>query len=327
MLQRRSAFCAPNERGTTHIMKWMFVGMMLILVTLNSARAALIYGGDSGHTTAPTSDPGWGRVGRCGSTTIGNTGIYMGNGWVLTAFHGEAKGSFTVDDGKEYTEISDPSTGRVGLADLYLFRVDVQPGDPLSEFGYMSMASSAPTSGTTGTHIGTGIGQTDPETADNYWNKEGTWYNSEPTGQSSAFVGYTWDYGTDFDMRDTRWNYQNVSSTAAAPGLFFADFVNEDGYGMLTDKDSGSPFFVDGELTGIGVGVGALGAMPAPLVAPEDTFIASDPDVATYRGLTQYVDVSDYVAAITEVITTPEPATMSLLAIGGIALICRRRRA
>ena len=78
-------------------MKSWMVAVVFVAGIVPCAQSAIIFGGDTGHTTAPADDPGWNRIGRCGSTISGNSGIYMGSGWVLTANHGASKSSFTVD--------------------------------------------------------------------------------------------------------------------------------------------------------------------------------------------------------------------------------------
>ncbi len=54
------------------------------LLLANTATATIVDGGDGkGNTTAPDDDPGWSNIGSIGHLT----GIYLGNGWVLTAGH------------------------------------------------------------------------------------------------------------------------------------------------------------------------------------------------------------------------------------------------
>ena len=56
----------------------------LILGTAFEARSVLISTGDgTGNTTPPSADPGFDNVGR----VLGLTGVYVGNGWVLSANH------------------------------------------------------------------------------------------------------------------------------------------------------------------------------------------------------------------------------------------------
>jgi hypothetical protein len=68
----------------------LFVVLAFLVVQLSSmafapgARAVLIAGPDGTiNTTAPSPDPGFANVGRI----VNFTGVYLGNGWVITAFH------------------------------------------------------------------------------------------------------------------------------------------------------------------------------------------------------------------------------------------------
>ena len=60
--------------------------LLLALALLLAAPAqALVYvsGDGQGNTSPPPDDPGWDHMGR----VSGLNGIYLGNGWVLTANH------------------------------------------------------------------------------------------------------------------------------------------------------------------------------------------------------------------------------------------------
>ena len=58
--------------------------MLLLLLGANHSAAVIIVTGDgTGNTTAPSDDPGFDNVG----SVNGLSGVYLGNGWVLTAGH------------------------------------------------------------------------------------------------------------------------------------------------------------------------------------------------------------------------------------------------
>ncbi|HEY0257238.1 MAG TPA: trypsin-like serine protease [Candidatus Methylacidiphilales bacterium] len=94
------------------------------------------------NTTAPTStdianwNTGWGTSdGETGWNYVGNvngaSGVYLGNGWVLTAAHVGA-GSFVLN-GTTYTPIAGSTQGisdANGTADLTLFQISTQPNLP-----------------------------------------------------------------------------------------------------------------------------------------------------------------------------------------------------
>jgi hypothetical protein len=94
------------------------------------------------NTTAPTGtdianwDTGWGSPGITGWNYVGQinggaSGVYLGNGWVLTAAHVGA-GSFTVNGGS-YLAVPGSAQGITdsnGTADLTLFQIATQPNLP-----------------------------------------------------------------------------------------------------------------------------------------------------------------------------------------------------
>jgi hypothetical protein len=132
-----------------------------VLVGAESAPAVIIASGDgTGNTSAPSDDPGWDHVGKMGPLT----GIYIGNGWLLSARH---VGLRDIELGGVLYRTIDDSLTQIDAgngADLMMLRIESDPGLP-----DMPIASSAP-SGTL-TLIGQGrnrgnpveIGDGDPE--------------------------------------------------------------------------------------------------------------------------------------------------------------------
>jgi hypothetical protein len=115
------------------------------------ARAVLISTGDgTGNTTAPAADPGFDNVGSIG----GMTGVYVGNGWILTANHVGENPIILL--GVTY----DPVTGSgvrfrnpdSSLADLKAFKL-LGPDPPLPD---LAITDSAPTLNSLITIIGNG---------------------------------------------------------------------------------------------------------------------------------------------------------------------------
>src|SRR5690606_4543832 len=121
---------------------------MGILLTTRTTNAAIVSGGPDGtaplNNTAPDNDPGFHRVGTVG---INGTGVYLGNGWVLTANHINGKTTFNVD-GVEHTIIA--GTGRSlhnpdrSPTDLYLFQVAVDAQSPLAGMDALDIAVTGP---------------------------------------------------------------------------------------------------------------------------------------------------------------------------------------
>ena len=275
----------------------------LLVFSFVPVAASVISGGDTGNLSAPLDDPGWGRVGRVGTN---GSGVYLGNGWVITANHVSTKTYFTVEGDPTYQIIDGPGNG-VRLQNpapppdtfidyLYMFRIDVS-GSNLNGLGDLQITSAAPSSDTQGVHIGTGEGQTSP-----------TYSN-----------GYTWAGDA---SRDTRWNYQDVyNSNQDFWGMegFVTDFEQRSNYGMAADNDSGSGLFVKNdttwELAGIAHAVGNM-------------FNGQPSGTARYGNWSFYSDLSAYSDQISQTLATtpmPEPATLGLLLLGSLALLRRHR--
>ena len=60
------------------------VGGAALAVPLASSAVVIVTGDGTGNTTVPPDDPGFANV---GVTSSGQTGVYLGDGWVLTANH------------------------------------------------------------------------------------------------------------------------------------------------------------------------------------------------------------------------------------------------
>lgn len=128
------------------------VASLLLAILAFDAGAVIIATGDgTGNTTAPPADPGFDNVGRVGALS----GVYMGNGWVLTASHVGAKPIEFL--GTTY----DPVPGsrvqfqnpNLTFADLIVFKLlDAKP--PLPD---VTLTDSAPSLGTGLTVIGNGL--------------------------------------------------------------------------------------------------------------------------------------------------------------------------
>jgi Trypsin len=127
----------------------MRAGLLLLALLLAApASAVLIASGDgTGNASAPADDPGWANVG------YGvETGVYLGNGWVLTASH---VGPDDLRLGNElYAAI--PSSAveletQGARADLLLYRIARDPGLP-----ELALAVSTPAVGSDMVMIGKG---------------------------------------------------------------------------------------------------------------------------------------------------------------------------
>jgi hypothetical protein len=104
------------------------VAILLTLAWGGPAAAVIIGSGDgTGNTSAPPDDPGWNNV----VELTGLTGVYLGNGWVLTANHVGAGNMIIGSDVYEPVPGSEVQLQTDGSdADLALFQVVRDPGLP-----------------------------------------------------------------------------------------------------------------------------------------------------------------------------------------------------
>ena len=305
--------------------RYMALRVLVILISVclitPSVPGVVISGSDTGHDSAPVSDPGFDRVGRAGALT---TGVYVGNGWVLTVNHGGSKNTFTVDGDMTYNLI--PGTGQqlrntldTAYIDLYMFRVDTTGGG-LDGLGDMPIISSIPAIGTQGTHIGTGETRSSPT--------ETTWYvDTTPATWDWRLVDflperdtilYGYDWGGDAS-RDTLWAYQDIANNdydfSDMEG-FTTDFEQTADYGTVADNDSGSPFFIN--QSGTWYLAGTVNSIAVYNNQPGQTSIYGNEALLT--------DLSAYAGQINNIRATPEPGTLLLLAAGSFGLLLRRKR-
>jgi hypothetical protein len=115
------------------------------------------------NTAAPSDDPGW--------LNVGDRGVYLGYGWVLTVAHVGAGttifpgvGTFFYQEGSR-VQLQNPDSS---LTDLVMYRITADPGLPA-----LRIATMTPAVGTEVTFIGDG-GAVNPSDTETYWNVTGT---------------------------------------------------------------------------------------------------------------------------------------------------------
>jgi hypothetical protein len=300
-----------------------------LLAATAPLHAVIVAGGDgTQNLSAPADDFGWASVGIVTSTNggIAVAGEYLGDGWVLSAYHGVSDATQTgfafssvYFGGLPYT-VDPASAVRLhhpggGLADLAVFHLTLDPPVPA-----LAIASAAPTDNLSVVMMGFGPSRDPNET---HWNVNTTtnpftW--TETPGPGNA-QGYKWA-----NPQALRWGTNNV--TAFAGGSTTGDF--DDGFGTVTAfrtnftntpgeaqagaGDSGGGVFwkVGGQwqLGGIMLFTAGFNGQPfGTAVYGNETYAAN---LATYR------------PEITSII--PEPSTAALALVGaGFAL--RRRQA
>jgi hypothetical protein len=120
-----------------------------------SARALIVAPPSTNvNTSAPADDPGW--------LNVGDRGIYLGNRWVVTAFHVGAGptnfpgvGSFSAVPGSEVRLQNPAGEGLTALTDLQVYRLSADPGLP-----WLTLAASTPPIGDAVTLVGDGAAVT-----------------------------------------------------------------------------------------------------------------------------------------------------------------------
>ena len=277
----------------------------------------------STHTQAPVSDDfGFASVGTVFNSIAGfpASGVYLGDGWMLSAYHNVANGSggFTFGGitlgGTGYTV--DASTGTRlhnpdnSLADLAMFRLTVEPENVPA----VNLASVAPNTGVSARLMGNGQ---DRELTETNWLVAGGSWSEVPAGGNRS--GYEL-IGT----RTMRWGTNTIeTSPTLVPDLGFGpivaftlDFDRVSGEGMATGGDSGGGVFANNgtlwELAGIMVLTDQFTGQPAGTVVYGNSTYAAN--VATYK--------PEIIATMAAV---PEPSTAIMLLVGSACLTRRRR--
>ncbi len=211
-----------------------------------TATAVLIATGDgTGNTTAPAADPGFANVG----DLSGRTGVYVRNGWVLTASHVGA-GSIVLG-GVSYDPIPG-SAFRFGNpdgseADLLAFKLQERP--PLPE---LLITNDPAAVGTLITIIGRGRNRGAPTT---WMGQDGwSWGPGAAIRWGTNRIAQTGNFSLD---TETFWTLFD-DLPGSAPGQHEADLVS---------GDSGGAAFVgsgpSAELVGILIGRATYGEQPA----------------------------------------------------------------
>jgi hypothetical protein len=272
--------------------------------------------------SAPPDDPGWNRVGKVG--TGPGSGVYLGQGWVLTAFHVGAH-DFTIG-GQAYAAI--PQSGQRLKnpdntdTDLLLYELQSSP-----MLGDIRISSLRPNASSWVKMIGYGLEQ-QPDMM--FWNA--TW-SVLPSPSGASYYGY--QIGGDYTKQwgdnvllsfSSQQPNQNllVNSGSGVVSSFVTEFwdagVNST-YGQAVPGDSGGAvFYKNGSLWEL------AGIMHATSTLPGQDKWAT----AAYGQRTYIADLSVYRDQIVAITAVPEPGTVGLAvaaaATGILGRGLRRRR-
>ena len=315
------------------------IGVLILVLGTSLTAHAVIIGSGNGtqNTTQPAGVAGWFNVGRIG---LGG-GVYLGNGWVLTANH---LGNIASHPSITFYPTDQFPNGSVSYAldvstqvqlhnpdqsatDLILVRTLTDPGLPA-----LSLPSATPAPGTALTIVGFGVNRGRAVQYDSAWHEVAS------GGAQSGFLLNPLDTNTPGGFAK-RWG---TSKTSAFPDTNVAEIAGVNG--TFTNVFT-APFLTPvspNDSTAIGVSGDSGGAV----------FSTSSPN--TLLGIILYQDylnvpagqpydanngigtvifgngldagnLAAYSGQIQAIVSTPEPSTALLLGCG-IALMARRRR-
>ncbi len=315
--------------------RWI-IFCLVVLVGAGSARAIVVAPPSAaGIAAAPADDPGW--------LNVGDNGVYLGNGWVLSAFHVGAGtinfpgvGSFAHDPSSEVRLVNAPGSGLTTQTDLLMFRLLSDPGLPA-----LSLATTPAAVNSQVMLIGDGAA-TLPDATERHWTVTGTepdlvWTEVPSGGDKHGYYTSLTEkrWGTnlveddeaffgegdlDNHTKDINAGFGDVVSLITEfdkTGLTLGDATSTEAQGM--SGDSGSAVFVKElgvwKLAGITHAVGTFDNQPYGALT------------AMFGNLTFFADLSTYREQILSIASVPEGT--SLLFVGAalaLALVRRRRR-
>jgi len=229
-----------------------FASLTSFLVVASQLHAIVNIGDPLGTASAPTGtggqpdDPGFYSVGRVtndvlGSTPIGS-GVYLGNGWVLTADHVNGRTFITQSGIYSWDGVN---SQQIGSTDLRIFKLSSIPTE-----SPISIASSRPVDGTFTVMVGAGRS---PEASLTTWHvNTGTWTWSETSfvGANATLDGYK-TQNPAVSTRVPRWGTNEIISTGTSTYMgantleteFNLSGTTYEGQGV--QNDSGGAFFVE----------------------------------------------------------------------------------
>lgn len=277
----------------------------------------------TGNTNAPADDPGWANLGFLG---VG-TGIYLGDGWVLTASH-VGPGTITLA-GMAYAplvgsavQLTNSAVGKTTSTDLILFRLAATPAG----LGSLTLASSPPTLGAPVTMIGAGrdrgaFTEWGIDTSTTPW----TWTEVSSSGDAAGYqtlATRSMRWGTNTLSSSDLWitvpDWSNNPVDVKSVATTFDDLFGPGDEAQAVFGDSGGAVFTKNgsawELGGVMIAVGGYSGQPTAGETP------------VYGNLTYSADISSYASQIMSII--PEPSTYALLVFSmlGVGVYAARRR-
>lgn len=299
----------------------------LSLAAFPAISQAVIIGSGNGteNTTQGSMPNGWNYVGSVSSAS----GVYLGNGWVLTAYH---VSSGLITPGTHFTLGSTSYTGDTTAirltnpdttpADLQMFHIANAPNLP-----WLSISSASPSNGTSIYMVG--YGMSNPRNVNptyySYSVIDGTW-TVKPTSGGANAGGFGYATGT-----QKRWGTNLVEGTSASDigfgltHLFTADFYGSTRLAGLNNYLSGSATAYEATVTSGDSGGGVFSANNTLLGINNYTSIFTNQPANTviFGNGTAMADLSVYRNQIVGLV--PEPSSLALV-FGAFGTLVARRR-
>lgn len=288
--------------------RWLarFAGIASLAAPLAAGGVVIITGDGTGNTTAPPDDPGFANL---GVTSTGLTGVYLGEGWVLTANHvGEVaitlKGVGYPPVVGSKVRLQNPSGPQ---PDLMVYRINGFPALPP-----LVLSTGTPSLSSEILCIGNGWNRTASETS---WNTN--WEESPPP----VYRGFKQGSG-----RTLRWGRNLVTGVGNDINNTRAIEVAFDQVGGSTDEfqavngDSGGGCFLKRSGTWELVGVLFARTLVPDPNGPDDPPPAQPSSTAAYTNLSILADVAFYRSEI-EANTPPLDEVPALPPLGAAALL------
>ncbi len=300
------------------------------LFAMPHALAVVVAGGNgTQNTAAPTDDFGWVSVGRVYDTADGFfiSGVYLGNGWMLSAYHGLRDAGATgfqfgtvILNGSNYSVNAATAlrlqNADTTLADLALFQLTTTPAGLTAP----TLATTNPTDALSLTMMGNGPDRGASET---HWNVNtgvNPWTWAETGGAGNA-RGYKWTPG----QQSLRWGTNNI--TAFSGGATTTPI--DDGFGIITTFKTNFTNSTDEAQAGGGDSGGGVfwkeggNWVLGGIMLATAAYSGQPSSTSVYGDETYSANVATYSSQIASVI--PEP-TSAFLALAGVGLLARRRR-
>lgn len=278
--------------------------LCLLALCTSPAHAIILFGLDNtGNLTDPGTGAPFASVARLSNgSTIGGSGIYLGNGYVLTANHVTSFSSVTFDGLTSYTH-DGIAPQQVGTTDMKIFRLTTSPTVAAVQIytGNLEVGSS-------GTLVGWGVGRNPlvpVNSADVAWGANSTsdrrWGLNVPRATTNISYG-AGSYEALVTVLGGNSNpNQGLGADEAALTLF------DSGSGMF--QQFGGVWYLTGLATAVEVG--------------NESSFGQDTTGVNRGDYNYFVRVGSYSADINALI--PEPSSL-LLTAPALLLLLRRKR-